>query len=101
MLTPLAPRLMTRASRLVAVQRRPGFDNDKINRLVTQGVGYFYFSRSARGMVDARKLAQSPLVELVYDRDGVQIIAMKASKAMINGLRLLQQDAARQADKQP
>jgi hypothetical protein len=101
MLTPLAPRLMTRASRLVAVQRRPGFDNDKINRLVTQGVRYFYFSRSARGMVDARKLAQSPLVELVYDRDGVQIIAMKASKAMINGLRLLQQDAARQAEKQP
>jgi len=95
MLSPLAPGFMTRASRVVAVQRLPGFSNEKIDRLVVQGVRYFYFSRSARGMVDARKLAESPLVELVYDRGGVQIIELQASEQMTNALRLMRRDAER------
>ena len=46
-------------------------------------------------MVDARKLAESPLVELVYDRGGVQIIELQASAQMTNALRLMRRDAER------
>ena len=94
MLSPLSPRLMTRASQLVKVQKLPGFSPDKVHRLISHGVEYFYFSRSAWGLIDGRKLAKSPLISLVYDRDGVQIIKMTASPQFREGIRLLQENAA-------
>ena len=95
MLSSLNPKFMSRASRLVQVQRQPGFPTEKIDRLVIQGIQYFYFSRSARGIIDARKLAASPLVDLVYDDAGVQIVKMSSSAALTNPLRLLKADAKR------
>ncbi len=94
MLTPLSPALMTRSSRLVSVQKLPGFGPDKVDRLVSQGVGYFYLSRSAHGMIDGRKLARPPQVKLVYDHDGVQILEMNPSVQLVNAARILRRHSA-------
>lgn len=83
MLAPLAPRFLQRAARQFALQRKPGFADRKVNQLLLRGVGYYYFSRSARGIVDARKLARQPRLELVYDHDGVQILRLKYSPAQL------------------
>lgn len=93
MLSPLSPRLMTRSSRLVTVQKLPGFGSEKVDRLVSQGVSYFYLSRSAQGVVDGRKLARPPQVELVYDHDGVQILELSPSRQLVNAARILRRHA--------
>jgi hypothetical protein len=74
MLAPLAPRFLIRAGQQFALQREPGFADRKVNRLLARGISHYYFSRSARKIVDARKLAHQPRLDLVYDREGVQIL---------------------------
>ena len=65
-----------------------------MDRLVSQGVSYFYLSRSAQGVIDGRKLARPPQVKLVYDHDGVQILEMRPSRQLVNAARVLRRHAA-------
>lgn len=88
MLAPLAPRFLVRAVAEFTLQREPGFADRKVNRLLARGISYYYFSRAARAIVDARKLARQPRLDLVYDQGGVQILRLKHSPAQLAQARL-------------